>query len=50
LNERALRERFAGHPDWELRLVYAPPFSSDANIPAVSKQTVLSTLIDLKLR
>jgi hypothetical protein len=40
LKERLLRERFAGHPDWELRFVYAPPLSSDANIPAVSKQTV----------
>jgi hypothetical protein len=35
-----LRERFAGHPDWELRFVYAPPVNSDANIPVVSKQTV----------
>jgi hypothetical protein len=38
--ERMLRERFAGHPDWELRFVYAPPVNSDANIPVVSKQTV----------
>jgi hypothetical protein len=36
--ERALRERFAGHPDWELRFVYAPPVNSDANIPVVTKQ------------
>jgi hypothetical protein len=40
LKERVLRARFAGHPDWELRFVYAPPFNSDANIPVVSKQTV----------
>jgi len=44
LKERELRQRFAGHPDWELRLVYAPPISSDANIPVVSKQTVSENL------
>jgi len=38
--EHVLRERFAGHPDWELRFVYAPPANSDADIPVVSKQTV----------
>lgn len=42
--ERLLRERFAGHPDWELRFVYAPPAHSDANIPAVSAQTVVDHL------
>lgn len=40
LKERVLRERFAGHSGWELRFVYAPPVSSDANIPVVSKQTI----------
>jgi hypothetical protein len=40
LKERALRERFAGHPEWELRFVYAPPVHADADIPAASKQTV----------
>ncbi len=40
LKERALRDRFAGHPDWELRFVYAPPSNSDANVPVASKQTV----------
>lgn len=40
LKERVLRERFAGHPDWELRFVYAPPANSDADIPVISKQTV----------
>jgi uncharacterized protein YutE (UPF0331/DUF86 family) len=40
VKERVLRERFAGHPDWELRFVYAPPINSDANIQAVSKQIV----------
>jgi len=40
LKERALRERFAGHPDWELRFVYAPPVNSDANVPVASKQTI----------
>jgi len=38
--EHRLRERFAGHPDWELRFIYAPPVNSDADIPVVSKQTV----------
>jgi len=38
--ERVLRKRFDGHPDWELRFVYAPPMNSDADIPAVSRQTV----------
>jgi hypothetical protein len=38
--EHLLRQIFDGHPDWELRFVYAPPNSSDPNIPAVSKQTV----------
>ncbi len=38
--EHLLSQLFAGHPDWELRFVYAPPINSDANIPAVSKQTV----------
>lgn len=40
LKERVLRERFTGHPDWELRFVYAPPANSDADIPVVSKQVV----------
>lgn len=40
LQERVLRERFAGHPDWEFRFVYAAPVNSDADIPVVSKQTV----------
>jgi hypothetical protein len=44
LKERALRERFSGHPDWELRFVYAPPVNSDADIPVVSKQTVFEHL------
>jgi hypothetical protein len=44
LKERALRDRFAGHPDWELRFVYAPPVNSDPNIPVVSKQTVFEHL------
>jgi hypothetical protein len=38
--EKALRERFAEHPDWEFRFVYAPPISSDADIPVVSKQAI----------
>ncbi len=38
--ERVLRERFKEHPDWELRLVYAPPASPDADIPVISRQTV----------
>jgi hypothetical protein len=42
--ETGLRERFADHPDWELRLVYAPPVSADADIPVVSKQTVMEHL------
>lgn len=42
--ERVLRERFADHPDWELRLVYAPPANSAADIPAVSKKTVAEHL------
>lgn len=40
LKERVLRERFSGHPDWELRFVYAPPATSGANIPVVSKETI----------
>jgi hypothetical protein len=40
LKERFLRERFIGHPDWELRVVYAPSVSSDSDIPAASKQTI----------
>jgi len=40
LKERIMRQRFAGHPDWELRVVYAPPNNSDVGIPVVSKQTI----------
>jgi len=46
--ERALRERFGEHPDWELRFVYAPPATSDANIPVVSKQTITEHLDHLE--
>ncbi len=38
--EHALHERFAEHPGWELRVVYARPANTDADIPAVSTQTV----------
>ena len=40
LDDRVLRKRFDEHPDWELRLVYAPPVNSDGDIPVVSKQIV----------
>ena len=48
LVEKVLRERFAGHPDWELRIVYAPPVNSDANIPVVSKKIVSEHLNGLE--
>lgn len=40
LKERNLRQLFAGHPDWELRVIFAPPNNSDVSIPVVSKQTI----------
>ena len=46
--ERRLRERYAGHPDWELRFIYAPPVNSDANIPVVSKKIVSEHLNGLE--
>ena len=44
LKERSLRERFADHPEWELRFVYAPPVNSETNIPVISKDTVAAHL------
>jgi hypothetical protein len=44
LKERGLRERFAGHPDWELRVVYAHPVDSEADIPVAPKEIVSAHL------
>jgi hypothetical protein len=44
LREHGVRERFVGHKDWELHVVYAHPEDSDSDIPIVSKQTVLEHL------
>jgi hypothetical protein len=44
ITERSLRDRLAEHPDWELRVIYAPPLNSDADIPVVSRQTVVEHL------
>jgi len=38
--EQELRNRVLGHPDWELRLVYAPRSNASADIPVASKQLV----------
>lgn len=37
---RRARELFAAHPDWELRLVYAPPRSLENVIPTSSKNVI----------
>ena len=37
---RRLQALFDEHPDWELRLVYAPPRSPEATIPAHPKETI----------
>jgi hypothetical protein len=42
--EGALRALFAGHPEWEFRIIYAPPRNFDADIPAVSPATVAEHL------
>jgi hypothetical protein len=44
LGNRVLRERFSGHPDWELRFLYAPPVDSGSNVPVASKQTIAEHL------
>ncbi len=41
---RHARERLSGHPDWELRVFYAPPRQPEETIQAVSLGTVVEAL------
>jgi hypothetical protein len=41
---RRLQALFSNQPDWELRVVYAPPRTDDADISVASKAAVLETL------
>ncbi|TDG25771.1 hypothetical protein [Paracraurococcus ruber] len=35
-----LQDSLKGHPDWELRVIYAPALSPESSIPTYSRQTI----------
>lgn len=50
-DEVGIRDIFADHPEWELKVIFARPINSTETLPSSSQNTIISTIAEiLKLK